>query len=240
MFFVFDVIALAIFLITVVSCRSKGFLRSFLGMMKVVISIIIAYIFMPTVAYFFRTSFVEKLISENVADRINALAVKTASGFDLQKLFGDMPAEFVDILNRYGADTSALSERFGGISDAAEAQISELAGSISSTVVHAISDFLGFVTLFIGSMIVLTIVILIVGLITKLPVISSIDKGLGLVFGIISGLILVWIYCNLVSFGVEAIGIVKPGVLGGDVIENTYIIRYISENFRFGFASVQF
>lgn len=240
MFFIFDVIALVIFLLTVVSCRSKGFFRSFFGMMKVIISIIVAYIFMPTVAYFFRTSFVEKMISGTVADRINTLAQSTATGFDLEKLFSDMPTEFTDILKRYGADVDSLAERFGGMTDAAQEHVNELATSITSTIVHAISDFLGFTTLFIGCFIVLTIVVMIVGMITKLPVISSIDKGLGLVFGLISGLILVWVYCNLVSFGVEAISVVKPGLLGNNAVQNTYIVKYVSENFRFGFAAMRY
>ncbi|MEE0969525.1 MAG: hypothetical protein U0M06_09165, partial [Clostridia bacterium] len=78
MYFIFDIIALMIFFLTVSSCRTKGFFKSFFGTMKVVISILIAYIFMPSMAYFYRTSFVEKLVTDNVAERINILTQKTA------------------------------------------------------------------------------------------------------------------------------------------------------------------
>ena len=74
MYFILDVIALAIFLITVISCQRKGFFKSFFGLIKVVLALVVAYIFMPTVAYFYRTSFVERLVSKNVAERINVLA----------------------------------------------------------------------------------------------------------------------------------------------------------------------
>ncbi|MBQ8208458.1 MAG: CvpA family protein [Clostridia bacterium] len=237
MFFILDVIAVIIFLMTVISCRSKGFFKSFFGLIKVVLALIVAYLFMPTAAYFYRTSFVEKLVSDTVAERINNLAQKTAEGFNLEKLFGDMPSEFADILSRYGADGDKLAERFGGLTAAAEDSINDLATSITSAVVHAISDILAFATLFVGALIVLSIVIWIVGLIMKLPVLSTIDKGLGFLFGIISGLLLIWVYANLVTFAVEAISIVKPGLIGTNVIENTFIIKYISDNFMFGFAA---
>lgn len=236
MYFILDVIAIIIFLVTVFSCRSKGFFKSFFGLIKVVVALIVSYLFMPTVAYFYRTSFVEKLITNTVAQRINTLAQKTADGFNLKKLFVDMPSEFADILSRYGADGEKLAERFGDITDAAQESVNELSGSIASSVVHGISDTLAFATLFVSSLIVLTIVIWLVGLILKLPVLSSIDKGLGFVFGLISGLLLVWVYANLVTFTADAIEIVKPGLLGSNVVDHTFIIKYISENYMFGFA----
>lgn len=236
MYFILDVIALIIFLITVISCRRKGFFKAFFGLIKVVLALIVAYMFMPTVAYFYRTGFVENMVSKNVAERINALVQKTTQGFDLKKLFSDMPSEFSDILGRYGADGAKLAERFGVIEDAAEESVNDLANSITSSVAHGISDALAFATLFVGALVILTIIIWLVGLILKLPVLSSIDKGLGLIFGIISGLLLVWVYANLVTYAIEAVEIVKPGIFGQNVIDNTFIIKYISENYMFGFA----
>lgn len=236
MYFIIDVIALIIFLITVISCRHKGFFKSFFGFIKVILALIVSNLFMPTVAYFYRTSFVEKMISNTVAERINSLAQSTAEGFNLEKLFGDMPSEFADIISRYGADGKGLSERFGQMTGAAQESINDLASSITSNVVHGISDALAFATLFIGSLIVLSVVIWIVGFILKLPVLSSIDKGLGLVFGLISGILIVWVYANLATYCVEAISIVKPGLLGNDVIDQTFIVKYISDNYMFGFA----
>ncbi len=236
MYFILDVVAIIIFLLTVISCRRKGFFRSFFGLIKVILALVVAYTFMPTVAYFYRTSFVERLVSRNVAERINVLAQKTADGLNLNKLFADMPSEFSDILSRYGADGKKLAERFGAIEDAALDSVNDLASSITSKVVHGISDTLAFATLFIASLIILTVVIWLMGMILKLPVLSGIDKGLGFIFGLISGILLVWIYSNLITYAVETIEILKPGILGQNVIDNTFIVKYISENYMFGFA----
>lgn len=237
MFFVLDVLAVVFFISSIISCRNKGFFKSFFGMIKVLLSLLVAYVFMPTIAYFYRTKFVEKLITENVAERINSLAQKTAEGFNFEKLFADMPAEFRDILTRYGADAEALSEKFGEMTGAAEESVTEMANSITASVVRTVSDVLAFVTLFIGCLIVLSIVIWIVGMILKLPVLSSLDKGLGFIFGIISGALLVWIFCNVAASAVELIGVIKPGLIGSNVIENTYIVKYVCDNFPFGFAA---
>ena len=74
MFLIFDVIAVVIFVFTVISCRNKGFMSSFLGTIKVALAIVISYVFMPTVSYYFRTGFVEKLITGSVTDRLHSLA----------------------------------------------------------------------------------------------------------------------------------------------------------------------
>ncbi|MGN1047166.1 MAG: CvpA family protein [Eubacteriales bacterium] len=237
MFLILDAIAILIFVIAVIRCRSRGFFRSFFGTLKVAIAIVVAYIFRPAVAYYFRTGFVEKAISNNVADRIHSIAQKTAEGFNLEKLFSDMPAEFTDIMSRYGADSASLGEQFGAMTGAAEESVTELAKAITDPIVHTVSDILAYAALFLGSMIILTVVIWLGGLIMELPILSTLDKGLGLLFGIISGALLVWVFCNLVAMGIEAISVVKPGILGNNVVENTYIIRWVSENLGFGFAS---
>ncbi len=236
MYFILDVIAVIILVFSVISCCARGFFKSFFSMAKVAVSIGVAYIFMPTLAYFFRTSFIEKSVSKTVVDRLDSLTQKTTGGADLEKLFNDMPTEFADILDRYGVSAESLSERFGGFTNAAEESINDLAASITENVVHTISEVLAFAALFIGTFIVLTIVIWIMGFILKLPVLSTIDKGLGFLFGIITGVLAIWVYCNLVSVGVEALSAVKPGLMSDNVISNTLIVDYISSTFPFGFA----
>lgn len=237
MFLIFDVIAIFIFAFTVISCYHKGFMKAFLGTLKVVFAIIISYVFMPTVSFYFRRGFVEKIITGGVSDRIHSLVQAFGDGFNLQKLFSDMPAEFSDILSRYGADAGKLSERFGGMSAAAEENITELVETITYPVVKSVSNILAYAALFVGSLIVLTVVIWIIGLVMKLPVLRGIDKTLGFVFGFVSALLLVWVYCNIVAFTINSISIVKPGLIGNNVLENTFIIKYICDNFAFGFAA---
>lgn len=237
MFLIFDVIAVIIFVFTVVSCRNKGFMSSFLGTIKVALAIVISYVFMPTVSYYFRTGFVEKIITGSVTDRLHSLAASAQEGFNLEKLFGDMPTEFADILTRYGADSETLSERFGNMTEAAENNLTDLAQTITYPVVKSVSNILAYAALFVGSLIILSIVIKIIGLVMKLPVLKGIDRTLGLVFGVISGALLVWVYCNLVAFMINSISIVKPGLIGTNVFENTYIIKFVCEKYGFGFAA---
>ncbi len=237
MYFILDIIAVLIFVITVARCRSKGFFKSFFGMIKVVASIIISYIFMPSVAYFYRTKIIEKIVTDKVAVRINILSQRTSEGINLEKLFSDMPDEFNDIIDRYGATLDSLAERFGSLTAATEDKVNEMANQITSSVTHTISDILGFATLFIAGMVIFSIAISIIGVVMKLPVISGIDRGLGFLFGVITGLLLVWVYCNLAKSGLELLYAVNPGIVSESVIDNTYIVKYISDNYPFGFAA---
>lgn len=237
MFLILDAIAVLIFVINVITCRRKGFFRSFFGTLKVAIAIVVSYMFRPAVAYYYRTGVVEKLINKSVADRIHSIAQKTSEGFNLEKLFTDMPTEFADIMSRYGANTSSLNEKFGSMTSAAEENVIELSKSITDPIVHTVSDILAYATLFLGTILILSIVVWLGGLIMELPILSSFDKNLGFLLGIITGALLVWVFCNIVAILANSLAIVKPGILGNNVIDNTYIVKWVSENLGFGFVS---
>lgn len=237
MFLILDVIAILIFVITVVRCCRRGFFKSFFGTLKVGIAIVISYMFRPAVAYYYRTGFVEKLINNSVTERIRSIAQKTSDGFNFEKLFSDMPTEFADILSRYGADGTSLNTKFGSMTSAAEEHVAELSKTITDPIVHTVSDILAYVTLFIGSIIILSIVIWLGGLIMNLPVLSSLDRNFGFILGVLSGALIVWVFCNVAAILIESLAIVKPGILSGNVIENTYIVKWVSENLKFGFLS---
>ena len=123
------------------------------------------------------------------------------------------------------------------MTEAAENNLTDLAQTITYPVVKSVSNILAYAALFVGSLIILSIVIKIIGLVMKLPVLKGIDRTLGLVFGVISGALLVWVYCNLVAFTINSISIVKPGLIGTNVFENTYIIKFVCEKYGFGFAA---
>lgn len=231
MFFVLDVLALIIFFGTIISCYHKGFFKAFFGTIKVIVSVVVAYLFMPTLSYFFRTKFIQKTVSGAIEERVSAIVNGVADKINLQKLFADMPTEFADILNRYGADTEKLAERYGHMTDAAEENVVDLAQTIAFPVVKTISDVLSFIAIFILAFVVLTIAIKLVSLVLKLPVLSGIDKFLGFVLGLVSGAILLWVYCNVVSIGINAFNAIKPGMLGNDVVENTFIIKNLNDFF---------
>lgn len=235
MFFIIDLLALLIFFGTVVSCYRKGFFKSFFSSIRVVLAIIVSYMFMPTVSYLYRTKFVQDAVSGVIEGRLFALVQETADNFNLEKLFLDMPAEFSDILSRFGTDAEKLSESYGQMSSAASSNVTQMAQTIAFPVAKTISDVLAYVTLFIGTMIILTIVIKIIGVVLKLPVLSGFDKILGLALGVVSGGLFLWVYCNVVSIGIKILNTVKPDVLGSNVIENTYIVRYLSDWFGAGF-----
>ncbi len=233
MYFILDLIAIILFLVVLVSCYRKGFLKSFLSSLKVLLSIILAYVFTPTVSFYIRTGFVEEKVTGIIGERISAMTIKTAEFFNLKRLFEDMPEEFRKIISSFGADGDVLRERYGDMASATEESIEAMARTIAAPAVKIISNSIAFALLFIGIMLVITIVIHIVGLITHLPLIGGLDRALGFVLGIFTGVLVIVVFCNLSYYAIKALNMVSPSRISENVIENTYVVRYLSEFFGF-------
>ncbi len=233
MYFILDLVAIILFLIVLVSCYRKGFLRSFLSSLKVVLSIVLAYVFTPTVSFYIRTGFVEERVTEIVHRRILGVTTKTAELFNLRRLFEDMPEDFRKTLSSFGADGETLRERYGDMVSASEESVAAMSETIAAPAVKIISNSIAFALLFIGIMLAITIIIHIVGLITHLPIIGGLDRALGFVLGVFTGLLVIVVFCNISYYAIKAINMVSPSRISENVIENTYVVKYLSEFFGF-------
>ncbi|MBQ4100068.1 MAG: CvpA family protein, partial [Oscillospiraceae bacterium] len=98
----------------------------------------------------------------------------------------------------------------------------------------AVGDFLSslirgfaFILLMFLFSIVVSIVIRVVGGITRLPLIGTVDKTLGLMLGVIKGVL--WLFIISVAIYVLAV-VVQIELITTSTINNTYILDVITEN----------
>ncbi len=226
MFLALDIIVVVIFGATLIHCIRKGFVVSVLNLLKSILAVVVAYLFSPALADFFKTSFLDRAITVPVKNRLEVMLEETAGKFDIEKLFEDKPKEFLDILDRFGAKIEEFAHSYGANAQASEEYVASFARDITSSVVDTVSYVLAFVAIFIVALIVLTIVIAIVSAVVKLPLIRGADKLLGTVFGLASGLVLAVVLSELAVWGFEALSSIDPETYGG-VIEKTVVVKFL-------------
>ena len=104
------------------------------------------------------------------------------------------------------------------VQEAKNEVVPTVATQITSTIIQAGSA----IALFIIAKIILTIVSFLLKFITELPILKQVDKTGGIIYGLIAGLIFIWIVLAIISLFTPA-------------LENTGFIKAISESFIGGF-----
>jgi uncharacterized membrane protein required for colicin V production len=207
---VIDILLLVVFALLVFRGWRRGFMKSVLGLGRLILSVIITIIFGSAFADWLDVKFINPPVYEKVFAKFSDIAADitaTAEG-GVDALVEKIPDAFRGYLDLEAVDPTAEIN----------ALVEEWSHTVANGISRVISLILGYILLFVLSFIVLTIVIFIVGKLAKLPAIKTVDKLLGLVVGIFSGAIAVII----VSIILGAI----LGLIGqGEIVEGSFMLR---------------
>ena len=91
---VFDLIILAVCVISIVLGAKRGFIKSVMGVCTLIAALCLAYAFTPVVSDSIRSTDAMKNVSESIGDTIKSLSHTDEGGYDLEKMFSDMPDAF--------------------------------------------------------------------------------------------------------------------------------------------------
>jgi uncharacterized membrane protein required for colicin V production len=207
---VIDVLLIAVFGLLVFCGWRRGFMKSILGLGRLILSVVITIVFGSSFAVWLDDTFINPPIYEAVFKKFSNIAADvtaTAEG-GVEALVEKIPDMFRSHLDLENLDPSA--------------KIDELVHQWSHTVADGISKVvatvLGYILLFVLSFLVLTLVIFLVSRFAKLPFIKKTDKLLGLAIGLVSGLV-------AAIFLSAVVGAVL-GLLGqNDIIEGSFMLR---------------
>ena len=227
---VFDVIILAVCVISIVLGAKRGFIKSVMGICTLVAALCLAYAFTPTVSEYIRNTDAMGNISESIGDTIKSLSRTDEGGYDLEKMFSDMPDAFRQILDRYNADDSVLAETVSPDAAASESAVDTLANAIAEPVAHAISNVAAFLLIFIASVAVLKLLTWLLDLLFQLPVLKTANTMLGLLIGVVIALFWAWILCPLSVTLIRAMSSISPDLFNESVIENSVILSFFADN----------
>lgn len=209
MHIVLDMILVAVFGFFVFRGWWRGFAEGVLKSGRWVLSLVITLTLGPTLSAFINRIWIHPPVYEKIHARFMAMA--DAANGQVDAWISRIPAVFRPFLNIDGAEHTQDLNRLAN----------EWAQEASDGLSGMISSIIGYILLFVLAYVTLTLAILFLRNLTKLPVIGTLDRVLGLALGIISGLLT----ALLVAVILAAILLVSGN---GAVLDQSLLLKALS------------
>lgn len=174
-----DLVVVGIILLCIIIGYVRGLTGSLIKILSFVLSIIIAFVLFVPIS----NLIIDKTkVDENLEQSIREMIIQDNESEDK-----NMPSTITDY----------IGEQVNQAADSAkESIVNSTAREVSLTIVKAGT----WIVLFIAARIILICLRFITGLIAKLPVIKQFDKLGGVIYGILEGLIIVYLLLAIISF----------------------------------------
>lgn len=198
-----DIVALIILAVAVVLGYRKGLIRSVMGLVSLVLSVVLAINFYSCPAQYLKKNVIEPHFVSSTSDKISALMNGGTEVIPPEKVFEDEPDALVETADRFGLDVSDIQKYYEeAVKNVVDSfDVEEIAQKISEFIVGSavdtISNILGFAAVFLASLIVLNLLLLLINLIFKLPVLKLANKVCGALLGAVKALIIIVVVVNV-------------------------------------------
>ena len=174
-----DIVILAILLLCIIIGYVRGLTGSLIKILSYVLSIVIAFIlFIPISNLIIENTQIDENLEQSIREMI------IGNGQNEEE---NMPQAITDYIGQ---------KVEGAADDAKEAIADSTANEVAITIVKAGT----WIVLFIVARILLIFLRFITSLIAKLPVIKQFDKLGGIIYGILEGLIIIYVLLAIISF----------------------------------------
>ncbi len=231
MHFILDIVILALCVLTIFVSYKRGFFKSVMSLCSGIAALLVAYTFTPRLALIVKEKFLLDKIAGGVTDTLASMAKSGTDGtqtvvYDLSKLLEN--SQCLSILDQYGADSQAVTDLIHSVNDGSHAAVEEVAYAVSDPIAGTIANIIVFIGLFLTAILVLRLITWAIGAIFTLPVLRGVDKTLGLVFGVVSALLFVWIFAMVVAAALDAIASVAPGTVDPGILDDSILLKFFA------------
>lgn len=222
-----DLILILIFAFTVIFYTYKGFIKSCFGLCKYIIAFALSYLFAPTLSKMIFNSFMYDNINESVYKWMSDILSNAESQLNIQDFINEFPEFITKLLEHIGVSLSSYAESYGN-APLTEETLKNISTWVSNPIAEFLSMALAYVSIFILSVIILTVLVFILDKIFKLPVLKQLNKTLGCIFGIICAIINVMAACAVITIILNIVGVKNPECIPELIEEKTLVFQFIN------------
>lgn len=207
-----DLVVIGIMLLCIIIGYVRGLTGSLIKILSFVLSIIIAFVLFIPISNFIINN---TKIDDNLEQSMREIIIKEDEGTNEK----EMPETITEYIN------SQVEQAADSVK---ETIVDNTAREVSVTIVKAGT----WIVLFIVARILLILLKFITSLIAKLPVIKQFDKLGGIIYGILEGLIIVYVLFAIISFASPVINTSLPNTIddsyvGSMMYNNNLLLKII-------------
>lgn len=230
----FDITIAVILIVFCVIGAKKGFVRTLFNMLGSIGALVLAWLFGGRLAEYLNGRYIGPFFKKTVTEYFERISAGTADsenkiGEFLQQKIDNLPQVVQDFIKGQGVDVEEVVEAFAGGANLEEATASAIE-TIYTPIASIASGVAGFVLLFLGVVIAARLLGLIAGALFDLPVLRTLNGGMGLLLGVVEGALFAFVFVFVISLlfpyleGNDILG------LSGKSLDDTVLFSWFSRN----------
>lgn len=210
-----DIVFVAIFVISIILGRRKGFVRMVLSLAALAVSWVVADKFSPAVSQWLNDNFIRENVIALLTEKLTAVFENGS-----REILEAVPDYIIKAAELAGVSLENLLSSAGEPSVIAE----NIFSACEATVVLPLLEFLMFIAIFIVVNIVFKVIVYVADKIFELPSLEKLNKTLGAIMGAIKGIC----YVGILGIVMNAAGYIVTDSKFTDAINGSYIQKLIS------------
>lgn len=225
-----DIILAVIIILPVILGIRRGFVKTVMGLVSVLIGICASYILTPYLSPLCRDKIVEPYMRTPVESQIESMLDTSGETFDTESLenLSEIPEVVKNICDTFGIDIQDIKSNEEIDKQSPDQSVSE---HITELILSRTAYIIAFISVFIAAAIVLRIITIVLCAICKMPILNSINRIAGAVFGFCFGGISAFVIAKLLILLLPTLVSVNPGLFEG-VAEQSVLLKLIGNLFN--------
>lgn len=218
------IVVLGILVVNALIGRKAGFIKTVFSLCSMVVAIILTIWISPTVNDLMKdndkfrgyiTERVEQIVNDEVEEKKEDSTNQVVDKLPLPKSLKESLTKSIETKDKGKLPTAKLKDY------------------ITEYLVNMIIKSLSFVVTFVAILILLWILCFALNIISKLPILNSVNKTAGLIAGLIHGLVVVWIFFLLINvfggtgLGRDALKMIEENVFLSLLYDYNLLLRFI-------------
>ena len=228
-----DIVSIVILVACVWSAARRGFIKTIIGLVGTLAAVVLASAFGPAAASVIRTRMVGPFFERTVGDYLMTYMSgvgESAEAFAEQfnQLLAEMPKVLEAYLRRFSVSPEEVRQSFESsatIESAREAAVS----AISTPLSQAVSSALGFLLVFVAALLLIKLLTVLLDTAAKLPVLRSVNKGLGVALGALQGVVIVCFFAGVMTHLAPFLENYMTTAFDANTISSTLVFKYFYE-----------
>ena len=225
-----DIILAVIIILPVILGIKRGFVKTVMGLVSVIIAVCVSYILAPHISPLCREKIVEPYIRGPVEAQIESMLETSDETIDTDNFenLSEIPEVIKNICETFGIDIQDMKTDAKKEEPSAQRSVSE---HITEVILSRAAYIISFISVFIAAALVLKIITIILCAIFKMPILNSINRIAGAVFGFCFGGISAFVIAKLLILLLPTLVSVNPELFGG-AAEHSVLLKFIGNLFN--------
>ncbi len=227
---ILDIILIAIILIEVISGIRRGFIKTVMSLVSILIALGCGYAFTPQLAaYYSEHIFLDKFAA-SIESALNKLLAGGAEALDLGKLLAEKPLALFEITDRYQTDVGTVEGYYqSGVAAGGENLTESVSLQIAEPLAVALANVLAFLTIFAAVILVLKLIGLLLDLIFTLPGLKFFNRLCGMLLGAACGLTYAFILAYIFTEAVPVLASIFPETVPADAASQSIVVGLLQQ-----------